>query len=395
MAQDGDDVGIDRVLAVWMPGPRSYTGEDVVEISCHGNPLIQDRLVERLVCLGARMARPGEFTRRALLNGRMDLLQAEAVAATIDAVSIGGSQLAMAGLEGRLSQKIRKLQQGFLECCAELEARLDHPGEDLGLDSDQALADQIGGLESRARVLADSWSVGKVQVGGARVSLVGSVNAGKSSLFNALVGRGRALVSDTPGTTRDVVESRVELEGLEVTYLDTAGRRDTAPTPSGALEAAGIALGIALVEDVDLELWVHRMDEPINRAKLPSSEGRERIIVGTHLDIEGVKIEGVDQVVSNQNGEGIDALKSEIRKRLDGGPTSGERVALFSQRQHDLMRRLESHAAASKETLLGVAGVAVAAEELQSALKSLSELTGGDPREEVLDHLFSRFCIGK
>jgi tRNA modification GTPase len=387
---------IDQVLVLWMPGPRSYTGEDVVELSCHGNPVIQEQILDRLVELGARLARPGEFTRRALLNGRMDLLQAEAVSATIEAGSVEGIRLAMSGMDGGLSRHLQEFRKELLECCAELEARLDHPGQDLGLDSDRALAGRIRELEEQALTLSESWRAGRLRLSGARVALVGVVNAGKSSLFNSLVGSRRALVSEVAGTTRDVVESSVVVDGLEITWMDTAGRRDAESSPVEALESAGIALGMDLIEDVDLEIWVHRMDQPLDLNTLPETR-QERLIVGTHADLDTSQQraeEGLDLQVSNLNGQGIEELKTEVRRRLDG-TVSGQRMALYSQRQHDLIRRLSEHAGASRTALTGLAGVAVAAEELQSALHRLAELSGGDPREEVLDRLFSRFCIGK
>ena len=391
----GKDAPIDQVLVTWMPGPNSYTGEDIVEISSHGNPVIVEQLIDRLVVLGARLARPGEFTRRAVINGRMDLLQAEAVAATIDAGSSAGVQLAMKGMEGQLRRHLVSLRREMLDFAAELEARLDHPGEDLGLESDEALAVRIESLEQRSRALAQSWQAGRIRVGGARVALVGTVNAGKSSLFNSLVGSRRALVSAREGTTRDVVECSVVMDGLEITYLDTAGRRDPTTGAVDPIEEAGIELGMDLVAGVDLELWVHCMSEPLETDNLPAVMGRSRLLVGTHLDRSDLTTSEFDCAVSNLTGEGIENLKNLIREALKVGNTAGERLTLFSQRQHDLMERLADHALAGRQALMGVLGPAVASEEIQFALQRLAELCGGDPREEVLDRLFSRFCIGK
>lgn len=393
-ATDGESI-IDSVLVVWMPGPRSYTGEDVVELSCHGNPVIIEQLLDRSISLGARMARPGEFTRRAVLNGRMDLLQAEAVAAAIDAGSASGVRLALQGLEGRLKLPLEDLQRELFELTAELEARIDHPGEDLGLDSDAVLAQRIEMFEQQTKVLAESWTSGRIRVGGARVALIGKVNAGKSSLFNAILGSERALVSNRAGTTRDVIECSVVLDGLEVTFLDTAGLRDPDRSDVDELEEAGIAQGIKLSQGVDLELWVHRLDEPLNVDDLPPKVAVQRMMVGTHSDCQTVDGAVVDFAVSNLTGAGVQDLLEGIRHRLDAGSTSGEQVSLYSQRQHDLMCKLSAHAFAARDALMGVLGPAVASEELQSALQRLAELCGGDPREEVLDHLFARFCIGK
>ena len=393
-ARDSDGL-IDQVMVVWMPGPNSYTGEDVVELICHGNPVIYQSLLDRLVGLGARIARPGEFTRRAVLNGRLDLLQAESISAVIEAGSIEGARLALRGIEGRLGRQIAGLRESLLDCCAEMEARLDHPGEDLGMDSDLALARRLKEIASRAHELAGSWQLAKPRIQGARVALVGHVNAGKSSLFNHLVGRQRALVSDVAGTTRDVVESSVLMGGLEVTFLDTAGRRGSDVSRLDPLEEAGIAMGMELIEGVDLEIWVHRLDEELDVDSLPEPVGLRRLIVGTHSDQVDDYSGPVECQISNLSGEGLGSLQECIRQTLDQGPTTGQQAALTSQRQHDLALKLSADSMEAHDALLGVAGVAVAAEALQLALQRLAELSGDDSREDVLDRLFSRFCIGK
>ena len=267
----------------------------------------------------------------------------------------------------------------------------------MGLDSDPALGRRLKDLEHQLRELSESWMRIRPRLQGARIALVGQVNAGKSSLFNALVGHRRALVSDFAGTTRDVVESSVVMDGMEVTYMDTAGRRDEAQQDDvEEIEAAGISLGIELIEGVDIEIWVHRLDMPFSHDLMPEQVGRQRIVVGTHLDmVKNSSRSSVDVAVSNQTAEGMDELKSQLASILGRGASSGEDVALFSQRQHDLVVKLRDHVCAAHESLLGLAGVAVAAEELHAGLLRLTELCGGDPREEVLDRLFSRFCIGK
>lgn len=391
----GEDGPIDALLVVWMPGPRSFTGEDVVELSCHGNPVIVELLLSALIEAGARMARPGEFTRRALLNGRTTLLGAEALRSLIAATSPAGVALAQAGMQGATDALSGELTETLLDLAAELEARLDHPGDELGYEDDEAVADGLRAVAGRAAEAAASWRAGRIRLQGATVALIGAVNAGKSSLFNRLVGTERALVSPTPGTTRDVVERSVLLDGLEVRYLDTAGQRQQTDDP---IEAAGIALGQRMTDEADLLLLIVPLHEPPGPEwpdLLARTAGQPRLVVGTHSDLVGETALSVDHTVSSLTGAGIRPLQDDIRARLAEGSTGGEQLVVLSQRQHDLFRAIAEHAEQAAEALLGMLGPAIAAEEVTAALERLAELTGQDVREAVLDRLFARFCVGK
>lgn len=385
----------DEGLLTVFPGPKSYTGEDSAELSCHGNPLLVERLIAALVSAGARVADPGEFTRRAFENGRMDLTRAEAVLQAIDAASPKGLELARAGLGGAVSRLVDTLRDGLTDAIAELEAWLDYPAEDLALQSEAELIAQLRGLGAQARAAAESYAAGRVLVDGATVALVGPVNAGKSSLFNALGGSERALVSPTPGTTRDVVERRVRLGSVAITLLDTAGQRDGA----GPLEAAGMALGERLTAEADLLLVVIPAHEAHRaEAVLASTEGRHRLLVANHADRPGaIRGWGEFSVIptSATKGEGIDALSAAICEALVGELPGGAGLIIASQRQRDLLLAVHRRAEAAVVAIEGEAGSAVAAEELYAALERLDALTGRDTREAVLDRLFSRFCIGK
>lgn len=386
---------LDELLVAWMPGPRSFTGEDVVELSCHGNPVIIESLLSALVALGARPARPGEFTRRALENGRTTLLEAEALDGLIRASSLAGVALARAGMDGRSDALVADLREHLLDATAELEARLDHPDDDLGYEEDDAVMRRLWDVSRRADAAADTWRAGKIRIHGAVVALVGPTNAGKSSLFNHLVGQRRALVSPRPGTTRDVVERSVLMGGLEVRLLDTAGERTA---PEDDIEAEGIALGQQMTDEADLLLVTISLSAPLSpatRQLLERTCQRRRLIVGTHLDqlTEAAPI-AVDVAVSNQTGEGVSDLQQRLRSALEDG-SSGAQIAVLSQRQHDLLRAIARHAAAAADALGGLLGPAVAAEEATAALERIAELSGEDAREAVLDRLFSRFCVGK
>lgn len=385
LARDAHGHILDDLLVVWMPGPRSYTGEDVVELSAHGNPAIVDALVQRCVSLGARPAGPGEFTRRALVAGRLDLVEAEAIDGLIRAQTVAGVQAARAGLDGQLQSVLDDVRERLLDFGAELEARLDHPGEDLGEVSDATLIEQLRALSGELSTLAGTWSVSKRRIEGAVVALVGEVNAGKSSLFNHLVGARRALVSAEPGTTRDAVERTVDWDGLRVTFLDTAGQRTTA----GTIEAAGIELGRQLAEDADLRLHVRHPGRTERVIELPAPTWS----VVTHRDLGPASFTS-DHHISNATGEGVAELRAALSQWL-GVADPARRAMVGSQRQHDLLLRVVAHVDAACEAMeLGV-GPVVAAEELVVALERLGSLAGQSVREDVLDRLFSRFCVGK
>jgi len=347
LAQVRDAHGVfDDVVLTVFRGPSSYTGEDVAELSCHGNPLIVERLVGALVSAGARLASPGEFTRRAFVNGRIDLVGAEGVLATIGATSPAGLELARQG--SALRDRAASLREVLVDVAAELEAILDYPGEDLLFDDDDALAAKLAGVATTARGLAAGWRAGEVALDGARVALVGPVNAGKSSLFNALLGRERALVSPVAGTTRDVVESPLALPGGRLILMDTAGEREG----TTGLEAAGLVMGRASGDAADLRILC-----------LPAT------------------------------GEGVAALRAALLPALSGLGADEEAI-VSSARQRDVLLAI-AHAADSAAHALGVAGPAVAVTDLAAAIGHAGALSGRDASEDVLDRLFARFCVGK
>ncbi len=385
---------IDQALICYMPGPNSFTGEDVVEISCHGNPTIIELVLDACIALGARPARAGEFTRRAVENGKLSFLQAESLFSLIHASSRQGVELAHHGLNGAVDALVLDFKDQTLNLCAELEARLDYPGDELGYLSDEELVMQLKELSLEAHKVADSWRAGQQKIYGAKVALVGPVNAGKSSLFNQLVDQERALVSNVPGTTRDVVEKSILLDGLDVTFLDTAGAHKNATDP---IERAGIELGLKIVEEADVVLLVTSLADykpNIIEELRTLFECKQCLVVGSHADAEGSNLNrDVDCIVDSITGRGIDLLKNRISSQLRG-TLSGELMMLNSQRQHDIFRSLSRHLEAAAEYLEDL-GPVVSAEELTFALEKLAELSGQDTREEILGCLFSKFCIGK
>ena len=388
-----DGLVFDDGLCTWWEGPRSYTGEDCAELSCHGNPLLVEMLLRALVDAGARLAEPGEFTRRAVENGKLDLVRAEAVLQATSATSAEGLAIARAGLDGRLSAVIRGLTQTLRSVVAGLEASLDHPEE--AEVTDEEVVALLRPVVAECRRLAESERTGRFRVQGARVALVGAVNAGKSSLFNALVGRTRALVHDQAGTTRDVLELAIQIDGLPITLLDTAGERTT----SDPVEAAGLALARDLVEEADLLVVVLRArgTEPtaVEQTILERTASQPRVVVVNGVDVAPRGAAPSSAIsVSARTGTGIDELTQALKRALVGETTGNARLIIASARQRELLLRV-ARAAESAGEVLPFAGPAVAAEELTEALAALDALTGVHTREAVLDTLFERFCIGK
>lgn len=388
-----DDVVIDDGLVVVSRGPRTYTGEDTAELSCHGNPVIVDQVLHAAVDAGARLAGPGAFTRRAVEHGKLDLVRAEAVLQISRARTSQGVRVARDALDGRLSATLGELRTVLLDVGAELEARLDYPADELAFEEDEALLRSLASVADRASALAQSWSSGRVLVEGARVALVGAVNAGKSSLFNALVGQKRALVHETAGTTRDVLELSIVLDGVAVTLLDTAGERQTADP----IEAAGLALARELVDGADLLVVVlrARADGPsaAEQEILERTRDRARLVVCNGVDRGTVTVDGAIETVAPE-GRGVDVLARAIVNALVGEEPGHAGLVVASVRQRDLLNSVADAARAAMEAL-PTAGVAVAADEVTHGLEEIDALTGVDSREAVLDTLFARFCVGK
>ena len=351
-----NNVFLDQVMLMVMPNPHSFTGEDVVEISCHGNPLIVQQIIEACIDLGARIARPGEFTRRALENGKLSLLQAEALNGVIHARSIEGLQLVQNNLKGALDTDVSSLKERLLDVCAELEAMLDHPDDDLSLLSDEEIACELDSIARIATQSAQNWNSNRIGLHGAKVALLGGVNAGKSSLFNVLLGYERAIVSDIAGTTRDVVEKSVYWDGLEISFLDTAGAR---MNTKDRIEARGIEIGLSMAKEVDLCLLVFSLKEAEQNSEIISHldilEQKVAPVsvlrVGTHLDlVSSVPEEGM--FLSNKTQEGLPSLKKKILSLLRLKPTTGEAYTIVSQRQYDLFLSLARHCEQAKDALL-------------------------------------------
>lgn len=377
--------GLDEGVVIHFPAPRSYTGEDVVELMPHGSPRLLSMVLQQLLAHpGVRLAEPGEFTRRAYVNGRIDLARAEAVADLVAAESEAAVRSAAAQLAGELSRRIAALKEQLVPLHADLEAALDFPDEAEGAEA--GVASRLDAAVSAVAALAAQGSAGALARRGAHVVLYGPVNAGKSTLFNALLGADRALVDAEPGTTRDVLEATVELHGLKVTFVDTAGLREGA----GRVEALGIGKTRAALAGADLAVLVVPPEVEDREVGRWRQEARcDVLLVAAKSDL-GRRAEGLP--VSAPSGAGVADLRAEVARRL--GADRSQAVALASERHREALRRAEealrrARAAVEGSTLEVVAG------ETAIALHALDEIVGADAGAELLDAIFKRFCIGK
>ncbi len=388
---------IDRVLVLPMLAPRSYTGEDVVEIHCHGGMLVADQAQRALLAAGARAARPGEFTERAFLNGKIDLCQAEAVADLISASSDAGHRAAWRQLEGELSRRLLAIRDGLLDVRALVEAHLDFPEDDLPPDAEAEIARLLDGAAEAAQRLAATFERGRLAREGIRVALVGKPNVGKSSLLNALLGRERALVSPEAGTTRDYLEEPAAIGALRVLLCDTAGLR-AAP---GALESAGIERSrerIAAADVVAVLLDASRPLDAEDEAVLEACAGKPRVEVRSKCDLPPAWPARAGQVeVSAVTGQGLELLGQAITAALPAArfEPSAEVPLVTRAREHVGLVRCAEAVHQALVALEHGSGLEIVATELQAATLELDRLVGATGVEDVLDRIFSRFCIGK
>jgi tRNA modification GTPase len=385
---------LDDALCTLMRAPRSYTGEDVVELSCHGAPALLRALLARLVARGARLAEPGEFTRRAYLNGRLDLAQAEAVALLIGARTERAVQQAARALTADVSAPLRALHERLLDCVAGLEVTLDFPDERVGLDVETAVK-TVSALRHDAEGRLASVRHARVLHEGLTVALVGAPNAGKSTLLNTLAGRERAIVSPVAGTTRDVVETTIAIAGVPVRLLDTAGL-GRARDP---IEAEGMRRSRVAIAESDIVIVVIDGSAPVAADMTASVAERPCITVLSksdlplHADAAGLR----DAVaVSCVTGAGVQALTARLadavaeRAALDGD----EGVVVASQRHADHLAALQRALAAAEASLVS-APVEAALVDLREALDHAGAILGIDVSDSVLDRIFATFCLGK
>jgi|SRR5688572_27619684 len=394
-AKTDADGPVDDVIATWFPAPRSYTGEHVVEVSTHGSPVILQQVLKSAIDAGARLARPGEFTLRAFVNGKMDLVQAEAVADLIDAVTPLQAQVAFDQLQGTLTEKIAALDARLLDLVARLEASLDFPDEGYHFIEPKAIACSVSGVIAELDALLQASTRGRIIREGATVVIAGRPNVGKSSLFNALLGQARAIVTETPGTTRDLVTETCDVEGLRVTLVDTAGVRDT----SDRIELEGVWRGTRARDVADLIVVVLDAADALSSDDarlLTETATQTRVLVANKSDQPAVWCRDDAVRVSATSGDGLEELRRMIVSALGGGELLRDSTAVSNVRHTSLLEGARTHLAQARAAAEhdGVSEEFVLA-DLHAARASLGEVVGTHTNEDVLQHIFERFCIGK
>lgn len=379
---DEDGSVVDEGLVLWFEAPASATGEEVVELQAHGSPAIVEALVSAAVRQGARRARPGEFTRRALVNGKLDLARAEGIGRLAAAASRGEARRALGLVRGELSRRVEALREELLAALVEIEARLDF-AEDVDRDGEAAALSRVVSAREALLVLASEVGVGRSGEALPTVVIVGAPNAGKSTLFNALLGEDRVLVTEVAGTTRDAVAEVVEIAGERVRLVDTAGLRETAER----LERLGVEATVRAAAGADLLLLAR---EAGGAGPCPDGlpDGVPVLVLATKADLSGAVLDG-ELRVSARTGEGLSALRREIGLRLARGGEMGVYGALPRQREA-LLRAAGTLAGAAPSVPAEMVAAAV-----REGLHALGEITGETATEELLDRIFSAFCVGK
>ncbi len=401
--RDGDvATALDRVVATSFPAPGSYTGEDVVEICAHGSPVLLEQIVALACGSGARLANPGEFTLRAFLHGRVDLVQAEAVADLIDAVTPLQARMAFDQLEGTMTDSIADLDRRLLDLTARLEASLDFPEEGYHFVETSEVARGIGEMCERVQAMLDGAAAGRLIREGCRVVVLGRPNVGKSSVFNRLLGSSRAIVTPVAGTTRDLVTETLDIEGLAVGLVDSAGIRTT----GDPVEAEGVSRARRAFGSAAASLVIVDRSAPLtgdDRDVLQATSRSPRVVVVNKIDRppawspRGVSLGGDAKPVevSALTGDGFGRLREELRRVLVGETVTRETPVVANIRHIELLERAASALGAAAAAAEQGAAEEFVLEDLQRARRALEELTGKRTPDDVLEHIFERFCIGK
>ena len=397
--QDKSTNRIDEVVVTYFAKPHSYTTDDIVEISAHGSPVVLGHIVELALARGARLAEPGEFTMRAFLNGRLDLTQAEAVRDLIDSQTLYQAKVAAQQLGGALSQRLQPIKQKLVNLIATLEAGVDFAEDDVSvLPNDQILA-RMTEVCSPLKDLARSFAYGKIVHDGLTLAIVGRPNVGKSSLFNCLVERERAIVTATPGTTRDLISETVSIGGIPVRLVDTAGIRDALDEA----ESIGIRKSMEALADADLVLVVLDSSAPLaaeDQELLDQVIHRDAIVVSNKVDIAGSQV----PVLSSQwptvqtsatTGSGIMELRAEILRHVGGDSSIPSAGFLTNLRHQNLVNESLIALDAAKHAIANKVPHEMLLLDLYSSLRPLDGITGATTTDDILNLIFSTFCIGK
>jgi tRNA modification GTPase len=392
---DEGGVVVDEVLATWFAAPHSFTGEHTVEIACHGAPVILRYCLERVIGQGARLAQPGEFTLRAFLNGRMQLTEAEAVRDLIEATTLYQAKVAAQQLGGALSRRIGPLKTQLLELISLLEAGIDFAEDDVAVASEEELLRRWRPIAAGVKRLAESYRYGQIVHAGFTLAIVGKPNVGKSSLFNALLEQDRALVTEIPGTTRDLVAETASIEGIPVRLMDTAGIREAADE----VEVLGIERSHQAMADADLVLVVYATPEGLDKETRTlldkAREGGRWLLVGNKVDAGGVLEDGAVGV-SAKTGEGVAELRRRIVAAVGGeGGAEVEGGMVTNLRQKLLLDEAAENLERARVAIAEKAPHEMLLLDLYAALRAVDGVSGATTADDILNRIFSTFCIGK
>ena len=396
--QNGDE--LDQVLLTCFNAPHSLTGEDVVEISCHGSPAVVRSIIDTTIELGAVLAGPGEFTLRALSNGKINLAQAEAIRDLIAAQTEAAVRQASRQLHGELSNALGPFKEKLLEVIVLLESALEFVEEDIPAPRANEIDSDLAVVSSGVEKLARSYSAGRLLQEGMRVAIMGLPNVGKSSLFNGLVERERAIVTDIPGTTRDTLTEAIDLEGIPVILTDTAGLRET----TDGIETLGIERTWRAMSDADLVLVVvDGSDEigPADRELIDRTENTRRLVVMNKSDLPGFNVSAscVDELqpinVSARTGEGLTTLRAAILASVNSKSGDEDGLLITNARHYDLLCSSQREIEAARVALRERHSEELVLVPLHNALKFLGQITGETTTEDILSEIFATFCIGK
>jgi tRNA modification GTPase len=394
---------IDEVVATYFAKPHSYTTDDIVEISAHGSPVVLRHIVELCMAAGARLAEPGEFTMRAFLNGRIDLTQAEAVRDLIDSQTLYQARVAAQQLDGALSRRLQPIKQKLVELIALLEAGIDFAEDDVSVLADARILQHIAGVRAPLEQLAASFAYGKLVHEGLTLAIVGRPNVGKSSLFNRLVERERAIVTATPGTTRDLVSETVAIGGIPVKLVDTAGIR----AALDEAESIGIRKSMEALADADLVLVVmdaSQIPEPEDSELLAQAQPRPMLLVANKADLQSLDVQKLAPGpwpltpirTSALTGEGIEELRTAILDHIGGeNGAQAESGFLTNVRHEGLIKESLEALTAAQNAVANKVPHEMLLLDLYNALRPLDAITGATTTDDILNLIFSTFCIGK
>lgn len=399
-----EDNIIDEVVVSLFKGPKSYTGEDVVEISCHGSPYVQQQVLQACVHKGARIAKPGEFTQRAFLNGKLDLTQAEAVADIIASNTAASQKTALYNIRGGFSEVLKDLREELISFSALIELELDFSQEDVEFADRKKFYELIKSAQTTTTRLLQSFQLGNVIKNGVSVAIIGKPNAGKSTLLNTLLNENRAIVSEIAGTTRDTIEEVLNINGILFRLIDTAGIREHS---TDSIELVGIERSLEKMRSADVVLYIFDVRE-ITKEELLSISNKLKennntlILVGNKADVfnkesAGEKFSGFENIhfISAKNNTGIDDLKNSLFKSTVNELPSSESVIVTNARHHEALQQVK---ASLNDIELGLDNEVpgdLLALDIRRCLHYISEITGDISNEDVLDFIFSKFCIGK